>query len=78
MVAVAAVDGHALKAVAMMRTGLTARAVVACFAHLPQKFLFDTPCFLFFALAVQFVLQNGKFVAVNLHVFCASLSYVPA
>ena len=73
VVAVPAVDGDALKAVAVMRARLRAGAVVARLAHLLQEFLLDLPGFLLFPLAVQPVLQDGQFVAVDFHDFLPRL-----
>ena len=68
MIAVSAVDGHAFKTVAVVRAGLTARAMVARLAHLPQKFLLYAPSLFLFALPVELILQNGQFISINLHI----------
>ena len=54
MVAVSAVDSHALEAVAMMAACLLARAVVTGFAHLTQKFQLDLERFGLFADTHQY------------------------
>ena len=69
MVAVAAVDGHALEAVAVVRTGLLAGAVVARLANLTQEFHLHFIGFLLVTLPVQLVLPDGQLVAVDLHLF---------
>ena len=76
MVAVPAVDGHTLKAVAVMRTGLLARTVVARFAHLAQEFHLHLVGFLLLALLVELVLADGQRIVVNLH--RTSLLFLPA
>ena len=63
----AAVDGDALKAVAVVGAGLLTGAVVAALPHLLQKLLLDLPAFFVTALLIQLVLQNGQFVAVDFH-----------
>lgn len=60
MVAVSAVDSHALEAVAMMAARLLARAVVTGFTHLTQKFQLDLERFFLLALAIKVVLQDGQ------------------
>ena len=73
MVAVSAVDSHALEAVAMMAARLLARAVVTGFAHLTQKFQLDLERFFLLALAVKVVLQDGQFVSVYFHKYRSSI-----
>ena len=74
MVAVSAVDSHALEAVAVMAARFLARAVVTGFAHLLQKFQLDLERFLLFALTVEVVLQDGQLISVYLHKYHSSVS----
>lgn len=73
MVAVSAVDSHALEAVAVMAARLLARAVVTGFAHLTQKFQLNLERFFLLALAVEVVLQDGQFVSVYFHKYRSSI-----
>ena len=67
VVPMSAVDGNALKAVAVMGAGLLTGAVVTAFPHLLQKLLLYLPAFFLASLLIQLILQNGQFVAVDLH-----------
>ena len=73
MVAVSAVDSHALEAVAVMAARLLARTVVTGFAHLTQKFQLDLECFFLLALAVKVILQDGQLVSVYFHKYRSSI-----
>ena len=66
------VQRHALKAVAVVRAGLLAGAVVTALPHLLQKFPLDGHGFRMAALPVQLVLLNCKFIAIDLHVSASS------
>ena len=74
MVAVSAVNGDTLKAVSVMAARLLARAVVAGFAHLPQKFQLDLERFFLFALTVEVVLQDSQLISVYFHKYHSSVS----
>lgn len=67
MVTMPAMDGHAFKTVAVMRTGLLAGAMVAALPHLPQKLHLHLIGFFLFALLVQFILPNCQFISINFH-----------
>ena len=67
VVPVSAGDGATLKAVAVVGAGLLTGAVVAALPHLLQKLLLDLPALFVTALLIQLILQNGQFIAVDLH-----------
>ena len=72
VIPVSTVQRHALKAVAVVRAGLLAGAVVTALPHLLQKFPLDGHGFRMAALPVQLVLLNCKFIAIDLHVSASS------
>ena len=72
VIPVTTVQRHALKAVAVVRAGLLAGAVVTALPHLLQKFPLDGHGFRMAALPVQLVLLNCKFIAIDLHVSASS------
>ncbi len=67
VVAVAAVDGHAFEAVAVMAAGLLAGAVVAGLTHLTQEFQLEFKRLVLKALLVELILKDGKFISVDFH-----------
>jgi hypothetical protein len=67
MIPMTAVDGYALKAVAVMGAGLLTGAVITGLANLLQKLLLDFPAFLLPTLLIQLILKDRQFIAVYLH-----------
>ena len=63
----AAVDGHALEAVAVVAAFFLAGAVVAGLTHLTEKLHLDFEGFLVETLLIELVLHDCKLVAVNFH-----------
>ena len=61
------VQRYAFKAIAVMRAGLFAGAVVTGIPYLLQKLLFNGQSLFVAALPVQVVLQDGQFISVNFH-----------
>ena len=72
VIPVTTVQRHALKAVAVVRAGLLAGAVVTALPHLLQILPLDGHGFRMAALPVQLVLLNCKFIAIDLHVSASS------